>query len=127
MACREHEAQQVVADVVVDLGFECGRELGLIRFDLVAKLFVLALDELAAAYAVDRPVLRGGREPRARIVGHAAIRPLLERSDERILCELLGESDIAHDAREARDHARGFDAPDRVDGAMGVGCCHGRR
>ena len=33
-------------------------------------------------------------------------RPLLERRDERILREVLGEADVAHHAREAGDELR---------------------
>jgi hypothetical protein len=33
-------------------------------------------------------------------------RPLLERGDKDILCEILGKTDIAHDPREAGDQAR---------------------
>ena len=53
--------------------------------------------------------------------------PLLERGDERVLREVLGEADVAHDAREAGDEPRRLDPPDRVDGAMGVGSGHSYR
>ena len=55
---------------------------------------------------VDRAVLRGGHEPGARVVRDARLRPLLERGDERVLRELLGEADVAHDPREAGDEPR---------------------
>ena len=34
--------------------------------------------------------------------GTPVARPLLERGDERVLRQLLGEPDVAHDARAAR-------------------------
>ena len=76
---------------------------------------------------VDRAMLRGGHEPGARVVRDARLRPLLERGDERVLRELLGEADVAHDPRETGDEPRRLDPPDRVDRAMRVGSRHGYR
>jgi hypothetical protein len=64
---------------------------------------VLALKPLLSAEEVDRAVLRSGHEPSARIVRDARFRPLLERGDESVLREFLGEADIAHDPRETGD------------------------
>ena len=72
-------------------------------------------------------MLRGGHEPGARVVRDARLRPLLERGDESVLRELLGEADVAHDPREAGDEPGRLDPPDRVDRAMGVGSRHGYR
>ena len=57
--------------------------------------------------------------------GTPVARPLLERGDQRVLRELLGEADVAHDAREPGDEPRRLDPPDRVDRAMGIGGRHG--
>ena len=127
MAGREHEAQQVVADVVVDGGVEVRRGHLLLGLELATELLVLALEPLASAQEVDRAMLRGGHEPGARVVRDARLRPLLERGDERILREVLGETDVAHDPREAGDEPGGLDPPDRVDRAMGIGSRHGHR
>ena len=62
-----------------------------------------------------------GHQPRAGIVGHARLRPLLERGDQRVLRQLLGEADVAHHAREPGDQLGRLDAPDRVDRAVYVG------
>ena len=104
MAGGEDQAQQVVADVVVERGVEI-RAAALPRrgSSSRAELLVLALEPLAAPQHVDRAVLRGGHEPGARVVRDARLRPLLERGDERVLRQLLGEADVAHDAREAGD------------------------
>src|SRR5439155_1555531 len=56
----EHEAQEVVADAVVERGVEIRRRQLSLRRDLATELLVLALDELASAQQVDRTVLRGG-------------------------------------------------------------------
>ena len=95
--------------------------------DLAAELLVLALDQLPPAQAVDGAMLGGGHEPGARLVRDARLRPLLERGDERVLRQLLGEADVAHHAREAGDELGLLDAEDRVDGAMGIGSRHGYR
>jgi len=34
---------------------------------------------------------------------HAQLRPLLERGDEGILCELFGNTDVANDPRQTGD------------------------
>jgi len=44
---------------------------------------MLALEHLPAAQLVDRTVLRGGHEPRARVLRNADRRPPFERGDER--------------------------------------------
>ena len=67
---------------------------------------------------VDRPVLGGGHQPGTRVARHARLGPLLERGDERILREILGQADVAHDPRQPGDEPRRFDPPDRVDGAV---------
>ena len=70
MAGREHEAQQVIADVVVDRGVEVGRvELPL--DELATELLLFAIEPLLAAKRVDRPMLRRAHEPGARIVRDA--------------------------------------------------------
>ncbi len=52
-------------------------------------------------------------------------RPLLERDDQRVLRQLLGQTDVAHQARKPGDEPRGLDAPHRVDGAMDIRGRHG--
>jgi hypothetical protein len=83
----------------------------------------------SAAQRVDRAVLRGRHQPRARLVD-ALGRPLLERGDERVLRELFRDADVAHEPREPRDQARRLDPEDRFDRPPGfgvVGRAHGRR
>ena len=121
MAGGEHEAKQIVADVVVDrlVNFlECGFLLGI---EIAADLRVFALGHLVPAQPVDGAALGGGRQPGAGFVGNARRRPLLERGEQRVLCQLLGEADVAHHAGEAGDDFRLLDPPDRVDRAMDVG------
>src|SRR6266853_471311 len=131
MAGREHEAQEIVADVVVHTvdqgGFEIRRGYLLFELHLADELLVLALEELVPAEVIQRAVLRGGHEPGARAVRDARLRPSLEGGDEGVLREFLGETDVAHHPREAGDDLRGLDPPDRVDRAVRGGCGHGDR
>ena len=120
MAGGEHEAQEIVADVVVERGVEVRHGRLLLDLELVAELLVLALEQLVAAQAIDGAMLGGRHQPGAGVVRDARLRPALERGDQRVLRQLLGQADVAHDAREAGDELRRLDPPDRVDRAMGV-------
>src|SRR5207253_10224423 len=117
----EHEAQEVVADLIIDRSVEVGRGALLQVLELVTKLLMLALDQLVAAQTIDRSMLRGGHEPGARIVRDARLRPPLERGEERVLREILGNTDVAHHPRETGDEPGRLDPPDRVDRAMRIG------
>ena len=117
MAGGEDQAQQVVADVVVERGIEVGRCAFAVDLELAAELLVLALHQLGAAQPVDGAVLGRGHQPGAGLVGDAGLRPLLERGDERVLRQLLGQPDVAHHARQAGDQPRLLDPEYRFDGA----------
>ena len=124
MARDEHESQQVVADVIVDCGVEVRRRF-LPVVQLAAQLLVFALEQLVAAQVIDRAMLRGAHEPRAGIDRNARLGPFLERGDERVLRQILGDADVADNAREAGDQLRRLDSPDRVDRAVRVCGRHG--
>src|SRR5437867_7928724 len=81
----EHQAQEVVAHFVVDRSGEIRLRTPLPGLELGPELLVLALGELAVAQVVDRPMLRGGHEPGARVVRDTRLRPPLQRGDQRIL------------------------------------------
>jgi len=116
MAGNEDETEKVVADGVVERGVEVGR--GLFEdFEFAGELFVFSLGDGVAAEEIDGAAFGGRGEPCRRIIGHAGLRPLLERSDERFLREVFGEADVTGEARESGDDARGLDAPNRFDGA----------
>jgi len=90
----------------------------------VTELLVFALDPLGSPKRVDRTMLRGGHEPGARVVRNARLGPLLERGKERVLREVFSETDIAHYPGKSCYQLRGFDSPDCIDRAMGVGGRH---
>src|SRR5713226_9244649 len=103
MAGGEDEAQEIVADVVVDCCVEIRHGLFL-SLKLATEFLVLALEPRVSAEVIDGTMLGSGHKPGAWIVWDARLRPLLESSDESILCEILGSTDVAHDP--ARDRQR---------------------
>jgi hypothetical protein len=125
VAGREDEPQEVVVERIggsgrdVD-GLPCP-ELG-----VATQLLGLALRDLRTAQPVDAAVLGRGHEPGARVVRDARLGPLLEGGDERLLSQVLGHSDVAHQAGDARDQPRRLDSPDGLDGACDVAARHGR-
>lgn len=68
MAGGEDQAEEVVADVVVEgrIEIRLGGDL-----DLASELLVLALEDVPAAQPVDGLMLRGAHEPGARVVRNA--------------------------------------------------------
>ena len=71
MAGGEDEAQQVVADVIVDRCIEIGLGELLLDLDVTSELLLLSLEDLVTAHPVDAAMLRGGHEPGPRVVGDA--------------------------------------------------------
>src|SRR5467141_1729725 len=105
MAGYEYEAQEVVANVIVDRGFEISHRHLLLGLDLAAEFLVLALEPLVSAQEIDCAMLRGGHQPGARVVRNSRFRPLLKTGDD----------------------PGGLDPPDRVNRAMCIGSRHGYR
>ena len=120
----EDQAQEVVVERVGGLRGEVGRVRLAAQLHVAPQLLGLAPVHVGAPQAVDRAVLGGGHEPGARVVRDARLRPLLQRRHERLLREVLGEADVAHEAGEARDEPGGLDPPDGVDRALDVGGRH---
>ncbi len=127
MAGYEYETQEVVANVIVDRGFEIRHRHLLLGLDLAAEFLVLALEPLVSAQEIDCAMLRGGHQPGARVVRNSRFRPLLKRGDESVLRQLLGMTHITYDPRETGDDPGGLDPPDRVNRAMCIGSRHGYR
>ena len=120
MAGYKHEAQEIVADHVIQRGIEIGLRRFLLNLEFVAEFLMLAFEQFVAAEDINRPMLRGGHEPSARLVWNTRRRPLCKRGEKRFLRELLGEADIAHHPRETGDQLRLLDPEDRVDRVMGI-------
>ena len=100
----EHEAQQVVADVVAHGGIHHRIDRLLCGLQCAAELGLLALEERSPAQCVDRPTFRDGHQPGAWVLRYARVRPLLQRGDEGVLREVFGQPDVAHDPGDPGDH-----------------------
>ena len=82
------------------------------------ELAHLVLEPARAPDPVDRLVPGGGRDPRARVARHSALRPDLERDDEGVLHRLLREVEVAEHADERRDRPSRLLAEQAVDGRL---------
>src|SRR6267142_4149435 len=121
MTGNENEAEEVVANGVVDRCVEIGHGPLLLHLKLAAEFFMFALEKFVAAPVIDGAMLRGGHQPSAGIIWDAGAGPLLEGGYQSVLGEFFGDADVADDASQAGDDAGRLDAPDGVDGAMGIG------
>ena len=110
--------KQIVADIVVERRVGIGRKGFAVDLQLAADLLMLALQHLVAAEMIEGAPLGGRHQPGARVGGNALARPLLQRRNQRLLRELLGQPDIAHDAGQPGDQLGLLDAPDSVDRAV---------
>ncbi len=124
MAGGEHQAQQVVADVVVERRLQVRPRLVLQGLELAAQFLVLAVQHLATAHHVDGAATGDRHQPCARIVGHARVGPPFQRRHQCILGQLFGDADIAHDPRQPGDQPGLLDPPDGADRAMDVSRRH---
>ena len=70
----------------------------------MSDLLMLSLQELVPTKVIDRPILCRGHQPRSGIPGNAIDRPLFERRHERVLRQVLGQTDIADEACEGGDN-----------------------
>jgi hypothetical protein len=118
VAGHEHESQEIVPDVIVERLRDFIRGFVRPRAELMSDLLVLPIGHLIAPQPIDPAPLRRLHQPCAGIVRHSRLGPLLQRGDEGVLSEILGDADVADDACEPGDELRRLDAPDRLDGAM---------
>jgi hypothetical protein len=86
----------------------------------VGELLLLVLEALGPADGVDGPALGRGHQPGAGVVGHARLRPLFQRGDERVLGELLGPPDVVQQVGQPGDDPGRLQFPDRLDGPPDV-------
>src|SRR4029077_10904096 len=121
MACREEEAEEIVAYLIVNGCIEANAFLRPV--DVASDLFVFAFQRLATPDQIVGMVLRSPHKPGSRPFRHAVCRPLLERSDKSVLCPLLGDPVAADDASQPGDEPGRLDAPDCLDCAMRFGDC----
>ena len=103
MTGSEDKPQQIVADVIVERGFEIRHRLLLPGYEFATEFLVLVVDSLVTAQVIDGAMLRGRHQPGSRITRHARSRPLFKGGHQRVLREFLGDPNVAHDARKTGD------------------------
>ena len=103
MAGDEHQPEEIVADVVIDRHVTLGHGEILLDLEIAPDHVVLLRQERLPTHEVDRPPPADGHEPGARVVRDTLRGPLLERRDERVLGEILGEAHVADDASQPGD------------------------
>src|SRR6202035_5370055 len=103
MAGNEYEAQQVVANMIVDRSFQISHGGLLPGIDFASEFLVFTLKKFFSTEGVDGAMLRRGHEPGARIIRDARLWPAFESGDECVLCEIFRETDVTHHARESGD------------------------
>lgn len=86
--------------------------------EVPGQFLVLAVEPLRPSNVVDRATLRDRRQPGPRIVRHPGRRPLLQRRDQGVLGELLGESDVVDKPGQPGDDPGRLQLPDGVDRPM---------
>jgi hypothetical protein len=77
----------------------------------------------AASQAIDRLEAPRRDEPRARVRGHARLRPLLQRCRDGVVQRLLGEVEITEEADERREDAARLGPVDCFDRRRDVVYC----
>src|SRR5215469_1669071 len=90
----EDQPQQVVIDVVSDSAIEVGGAVVPAGLQRPPDLRVLALTFGVAPEVVNCPAFGDGHQPGARVARNSVARPLLERGDDGVLSQLLGEADV---------------------------------
>ena len=123
VASREHQAQQVVANVIFTRRIEAIDKIGchmrFQSFQVSTQFFLLFGVQRDLAQPVQRAVFGSGHQPGSRVVGHAVGRPMLQRSHQRVLRQLFGHAHIAHDACNMGDDLGRLLPPDGGDGLVG--------
>ena len=120
MAAHEDHAQLIVSKPLLDVGVGGRRRRG--ARQLGDELIGLVAERAVAAHGVDRDVVRDAKEPSRRVVGHALIRPGLQRADHRFLDGVFGKADArgAEKARQAGHHAARLMAEQMLDERCGA-------
>ena len=106
MAAREHHAKLLVTDRVDVERFvhrRCERPFGV---EQPSHFWRERERGPLTSKHVERAILGGRHQPGGRVVRHAAHPPDLERPDERVLHDVLGQRQVVHteDSRERGDH-----------------------
>jgi hypothetical protein len=69
---------------------------------------------------VDGLAFGDGGEPGAGVAGHAGVRPLRQRVDQRVGRQILGQGHIPDDPGQGRDDLGRLHPPHRIDGLLEI-------
>src|SRR5262249_24928386 len=119
----ENQSKQVVADVVIKRGVEVWY-CHLLGLEITPELLMFTIQQRTASQLINRTMIGGGHEPRTWFVGDAGFGPLFERRDHRVVSEVFGEADIAHDPCETGDKSGPLDPKYRVDCSVCIDSSH---
>ncbi len=118
MARGEHEAEQVVIDVVGDGAVEVGVDRLRVDGQVATDVAVPVAQALVPAVLVDGPSLGHGHQPAPGIARNPRHRPLLQRGDDCVLGQLLGQAHIARVVGQPGDEPGRLDADHRLGGGV---------
>src|SRR5262245_18829985 len=100
MARYEHEAQKIVAYIVIDGRIEI-RHDHLLRLTLASELFMLAFHERAAPQLIDCAMFCGCHQPGGGVRWNACVWPLLQGCYGLIVGKLFSDTNVTNDSSEA--------------------------
>jgi hypothetical protein len=122
VTCGEDQPEQVVADVVVEVG-------GDVRVDArrhgAADLRQLLPVGALPAQQVDGAMLGRGDQPGRGMLRDPLGRPLLQGDDHGVLGQFLGQPDVADDPGQRGDDARRLEPPHGRQRTARIGTSHG--
>ena len=118
MAGGKDEAENIIVDDLVQSLIHCFPQALLLEFQLSRNFSVLLFQHPTAAQSVDGAPLGRGHQPGGRFVRDAVLRPLFEGGNKGILREFLRNAEVAGDAGDSCDEARGLDLPHGLDRLM---------
>ncbi|MNV25175.1 hypothetical protein D3C71_1162640 [compost metagenome] len=121
MTGNEDQPQQVVTDVIHMILRIRAHDVILL---LVQHLGLPLCMQTPLPQAVDGAPLCGGHQPGGGVVGEALRRPVFERGDQRVLGQLFSAVQVAQHACQARDQARRFHPPQRIEPLLEIGVFH---
>ena len=117
MTGNEDQADAIVVNLFARNRAECRFVAvdGGMCLQLAPDLGVLGRHRPVPAKRVDGPAFPHGDEPRSRVLWSPVARPLAERVHQRVLSKLFGQSDIASEGGQHRDHSGELEPVDRLD------------
>src|SRR5690349_12350805 len=119
----ENQSKQIIPDVIIKRAVEV-RYCHLLGLEITPEFLMFAIQQRSPSQLIYRTMLGGGHEPRTWFVGDAGFRPLFESRDHRVVSEVFGEADIAHDPCKTSNESGPFDPKYGVDCSVCIDSGH---